>query len=107
MDVTNDFYGAKNPDVDHVVFVHGSVDPWHQVGIYESDLNADAPAIYIEGSSHCADMYEDGDSGVPQSPQLTDARAEIRWVPNQHLCINAQPTFRVKFCAKNKKATFI
>ena len=28
-------YGAKNIDVTNVVFVHGSFDPWHALGIIE------------------------------------------------------------------------
>ena len=55
---TNIGYGGKSPDVDNVVFVHGSVDPWHPMGVLE-DLSEVAISIYINGSSHCADMYDD------------------------------------------------
>lgn len=33
---------------DNVVFVHGSIDPWHALGITKT-LTPDAPAIYIKG----------------------------------------------------------
>ena len=32
---SNIMYGAKNIDVTNVVFVHGSFDPWHALGIIE------------------------------------------------------------------------
>ncbi len=76
MDETNAHYGSTQPEgVTRVAYVHGSVDPWHPMGIYQSDLNDDAPAIYIEGASHCADMY---DTATITSPELEEARAEIR-----------------------------
>ena len=37
---SNSYYGAKELDVDNVVFVHGSIDPWHAMGsclLYTSD----------------------------------------------------------------------
>jgi len=70
---TNTQYGGKNPNVDKVVFVHGSIDPWHAMGVLE-DISAAAPAIYINGTSHCADMYPD-QQGDP--PGLTQARIRI------------------------------
>ena len=45
---SNSYYGAKELDVDNVVFVHGSIDPWHAMG-RTRDLNEDAPAIMIKG----------------------------------------------------------
>ena len=45
---SNSYYGAKELDVDNVVFVHGSIDPWHAMG-RTTDLNEDAPAIMIQG----------------------------------------------------------
>ncbi len=79
MDASNDYYGGKTtyPDngVSNVVYVHGTVDPWHQMGIYEGEMSDDAPYILIEGSSHCADMYE---PDRISSPELEEARAQIR-----------------------------
>ncbi len=80
MDNTNGYYGGKEtyPDngVSNVVYVHGTVDPWHQMGIYEGPMSEEAPYILIEGSSHCADMYEE-DSYIT-SPELEEARARIK-----------------------------
>lgn len=45
---TNTLYGALDLQVTNVVFVHGSVDPWHVLGITHSS-NPQAPAIFIKG----------------------------------------------------------
>jgi len=71
---TNTEYGGFIPHVDNVVFVHGTVDPWHAMGVM-ADLNEKATAIVIPGTSHCADMYDDK-SGDPQ--ELLEARQEIK-----------------------------
>ncbi|XP_065160833.1 putative serine protease K12H4.7 [Atheta coriaria] len=70
---TNILYGALNIDVSNVVFVHGSIDPWHALGITKT-VNQNAPAIYIEGTAHCANMYpERGDD----LPALKAARVQV------------------------------
>lgn len=71
---SNTEYGGFTPNVKNVVFVHGSVDPWHPMGVLE-DLNDNAPALFINGTSHCADMYDDkpGDS-----QDLLDAKDRVR-----------------------------
>ncbi|XP_073975954.1 putative serine protease K12H4.7 isoform X1 [Rhodnius prolixus] len=70
---TNTIYGDFHLSVSRVLFVHGSIDPWHALGI-TSSKNPEAPAIYILGTAHCANMY-------PQSPQdppqLVKARLRI------------------------------
>ena len=87
IDQTNVEYGGFTPSLSNVVFVHGSVDPWHAMGVLES-LNDDAPAIYITGTSHCADMYPD----VETDPEgLTLAREMIgeeitKWVCQHYEC---------------------
>ena len=43
---SNDYYGAKDLDVNNVVFVHGSIDPWHAMGRI-TDLNENSPAISL------------------------------------------------------------
>merc|ERR1719370_750557 len=77
-------YGGVNPDVDNVVFVHGTIDPWHAMGVLE-DISSEAPAIYINGTSHCNDMYGDRST---DSEALTEARLRIgelvaQWVQPQ------------------------
>ncbi|KAG5887034.1 hypothetical protein JTB14_029993 [Gonioctena quinquepunctata] len=70
---TNILYGALDIEVSNVVFVHGSVDPWHALGITKTMENR-APAIYIQGAAHCSNMYPKLDS---DSPQLRAAREQI------------------------------
>lgn len=72
-DRTNTIYGALNIEITNVVFVHGSVDPWHALGITTTQ-NQGAPAIYIKGTAHCANMYPPTDDDLPQ---LKAARVEI------------------------------
>lgn len=45
---TNKYYGALKPGTTNVLYVHGSIDPWHALGLYVS-TNSNTPAIYIEG----------------------------------------------------------
>ena len=79
---TNIEYGGFHPNVSNVVFVHGSFDPWHAMGILE-DLNELAPAILIPRTLHCADMYPD----IPSDPEkLTAARLRIGELVNSWIC---------------------
>ena len=45
---TNTEYGGLDIRVSNVVFVHGSIDPWHAMGIIQSNRTK-SPAIYIQG----------------------------------------------------------
>ena len=47
---SNDFYGGTDLNVQNVVFVHGSIDPWHAVGRL-TDLNENSPSIVIPGEA--------------------------------------------------------
>ncbi|XP_017048577.1 putative serine protease K12H4.7 [Drosophila ficusphila] len=70
---TNANYGALNPKTTNVLFVHGSIDPWHALGLVKSS-NPALPTIYIEGTAHCANMYEPVKT---DPPQLVAARNKI------------------------------
>jgi len=71
---TNKRYRGRNPKVTNVFFMNGSIDPWHTLSIFEHDLNPTSPSRYIEGTSHCYDMYEDTPN---DPPALTKARQEL------------------------------
>ena len=73
IDITNREYGSLNISVTNVVFVHGSLDPWHALGV-TTDLSSDAPAILIDGTSHCSNLYP---SSPDDSQALKDARKRI------------------------------
>nr|AHY81296.1 serine protease [Lygus lineolaris] len=70
---TNLLYGNKKIKVSRVVFVHGSLDPWHVLGKYESN-EPETPVILIDGTAHCADMYP---ASPDDPPQLVSARKRI------------------------------
>lgn len=42
-------YGSDKPDVKHVIFVNGDLDPWHKLSVLEN-LNDHSPAFLIEGN---------------------------------------------------------
>ncbi|XP_055909546.1 putative serine protease K12H4.7 [Eupeodes corollae] len=71
---TNTFYGALNPNTTNVLYVHGSIDPWHALGLISSP-NPNTPTIFIEGTAHCANMYEPSKNDIPA---LTEARQKIQ-----------------------------
>ena len=72
---TNNIYGGKNisTNVTNIVFPNGSIDPWHALGITQN-ITDQLPAIFIEGTSHCADMLPPTSEDLPG---LTSAREEI------------------------------
>lgn len=45
---TNKHYGALKPETTNVLYVHGSIDPWHALGLVKS-ANSATPTIYIDG----------------------------------------------------------
>lgn len=71
---TNVIYGALKPQTTNVLYVHGSIDPWHALGLTDSN-DSHIPTIFIEGTAHCANMYEPSSSDFPQ---LIKAREQIQ-----------------------------
>jgi len=70
---TNSDYGGKTPNGSKIVFVNGSIDPWHALSVL-TNLTTSELAIFIPGTAHCADMG----SPSPQDPHnLTAARWEV------------------------------
>uniref|UniRef100_V5G215 Putative serine protease K12H4.7 n=1 Tax=Anoplophora glabripennis TaxID=217634 RepID=V5G215_ANOGL len=70
---TNTHFGGYDIDVRNVVSVHGSFDPWYPMGIVET-TNPESPVIFIEGTSHCMNMYANS-ANDPQ--ELIEAREEV------------------------------
>jgi len=53
---TNNYYGGKHPDgATNILFVNGSLDPWHALGITQG-ISDTLQAVFINGTAHCADM---------------------------------------------------
>jgi len=72
---SNTNYGAKNINVSKVIFVNGSIDPWHVLGLTnQTETNSDNIVIFIDGTAHCANMYPDSPNDLPQ---LREARTQI------------------------------
>lgn len=58
-DWTNTLYGGVGIDATNIVFVSGSIDPWHSLGITNFTGIPAQPsetAVYISGTAHCADL---------------------------------------------------
>lgn len=48
---TNSYYGALKPNTTNVLYVHGSIDPWHALGLIKS-RNPKTPTIFINGKNN-------------------------------------------------------
>lgn len=72
---TNEYYGGKNisTSATNIVFPNGSIDPWHALSVTQN-LSDSLVAVFIQGTSHCADMLDPSDDD-PVS--LTKGRAAI------------------------------
>lgn len=46
---TNLVYGELSPELSHVISIHGTVDPWHALGL-EDDLADDVITIVVNGT---------------------------------------------------------
>ncbi|XP_064621595.1 thymus-specific serine protease-like [Lineus longissimus] len=73
IEFSNAYYGADQPRGTRIMFVNGSIDPWHALSVL-GDASASEIAIFINGTAHCANMSS-GKASDPQS--LKDARTEI------------------------------
>lgn len=78
---TNTYYGSTDIKASNIVFVHGSVDPWHAMGITNTSESG-LEAIYIEGTAHCANMYPEKKDDPPQLKQARKRVGELiaQWV---------------------------
>ncbi|KAG8322018.1 putative serine protease K12H4.7 [Homalodisca vitripennis] len=70
---TNSIYGGLDLQATRIVYVHGTIDPWHALGI-TSTVVSESPAILINGTAHCANMYPPRSSDLPA---LKAARKEV------------------------------
>jgi len=85
VDNTNMQFGGTDIAVTNVVFVQGSIDPWHALGITK-DISAEAPAILINGTAHCANLYQEKETDLQE---LKNARNRVgdligKWIRHAH-----------------------
>ena len=78
---TNTEYGGLDIAVSNVVFVHGSIDPWHAMGVIQSN-RTEAPAIYIEGEikliKYILVFTSPHSQARPTAPTCTQPQTQIR-----------------------------
>lgn len=83
---TNIRYGAKDIRQRRIVFINGSIDPWHALGlINQTKLFPDNDVIYIQGTAHCANMYPESEADLPQlkMARLKIAQLISHWLHQQ------------------------
>jgi len=68
---TNQYYGGRNLNSSRIMFTNGVVDPWHKLGI-TTTIGPELPAILMEGTAHCADLYP---SRLNDLPVLSQTRS--------------------------------
>lgn len=63
-------FGDRDPDGSDTIWVNGSIDPWHALGVLPTTTPPNAPfkTLLINGTAHCADMIPPF-SGSPASLQ--------------------------------------
>jgi len=49
-------FGGQDPDGSETLWVNGSIDPWHSLGVLVAPANAPFKTLVITGTAHCADM---------------------------------------------------
>ncbi|XP_054264799.1 putative serine protease K12H4.7 [Macrosteles quadrilineatus] len=81
---TNTIYGGLDLSATNVVYVHGSIDPWHALGITSARDNQ-TTALLINGTAHCANMYPPAKTDLPA---LKAARKEVgvligKWIEQE------------------------
>ena len=80
---TNALYGGNKPHgTTKIVFVNGSIDPWHSLSV-TTDLSKSTRAILIQGTAHCANTIPYVEGQYPVS--LAQAQLEINDIIGQWL----------------------
>ncbi|XP_022106762.1 thymus-specific serine protease-like isoform X1 [Acanthaster planci] len=78
---TNAYYGADHPRGSRVVFVDGTIDPWHALSVL-TNLPEDLKSIFMKGTSHCADMapYNPDDTPALKAGRLAIEKVVSDWL---------------------------
>ncbi|ETV93012.1 hypothetical protein, variant 1 [Aphanomyces invadans] len=68
VDAANKRLRGNRPQVDNITFTNGNLDPWYPLGVVDAKKVDDAQntVLFIDGTSHCRDMY---------APQVNDTQA--------------------------------
>ena len=65
VEYVNKRYGAKKPCVTNVAFVNGKTDSWGALGVSDPKGQDGCLVYYIDGTSHCSDLYTERSTDVP------------------------------------------
>ncbi|XP_045193377.2 thymus-specific serine protease-like [Mercenaria mercenaria] len=79
---SNDYYGGNHTQQSKIVFVNGSVDPWHRLSILTNQTEIGTYSVFIPGTAHCADLRAQHDS---DTIELREARQQIAALVGQFL----------------------
>ena len=71
---SNDYYGGNQPAGTRILFVNGSIDPWHWLSVYQKPLSPTETTVFINGTAHCANMMP---ASPNDPPNLVAARVQI------------------------------
>ncbi|KAF0691060.1 Aste57867_17641 [Aphanomyces stellatus] len=65
---TRQTYGALKINVENVAWPNGNIDPWHALSFDNTTVpvNTNSDHIFIDGTAHCADMYNRKYNLAPQ-----------------------------------------
>jgi len=66
-------FGGQDPDGSDTLWVNGSIDPWHALGVLVAPPGADFNTLLINGTAHCGDMIPP----FPGSPATLAAAQQV------------------------------
>ncbi|RVE44817.1 hypothetical protein evm_010530 [Chilo suppressalis] len=78
----NTVFGGLRPDVNNTINIHGYIDPWRALGVYEEDLKESSPTYTVARASHCFDMLGELQTDTIRMAQVKQIarRMVARWL---------------------------
>ncbi|XP_060801936.1 putative serine protease K12H4.7 [Amyelois transitella] len=78
----NTMFGGLHPDVNNTINIHGTIDPWHVLGVHDRDLKESSPTFTVPRASHCFDMQNWLTTDTIQMTQVKQntRRLVARWL---------------------------
>lgn len=71
---TNALLGGQAMRGSRIIFINGSIDPWHALSLINGTASEDRPTVFIQGTAHCRNMQP---SAANDPPALVAARKQI------------------------------
>ncbi|KAL4234124.1 Thymus-specific serine protease [Mactra antiquata] len=79
---SDDYYGGNKTQQSNIVFVNGSIDPWHWLSVLSNRTDVGEYSVFIPGTAHCADLRPQSDN---DPAALKEARQQIAGLVSQFL----------------------